>query len=414
MPSRRDFAKAAMGGGAGLLARAAWPAPLLSSGEGSWTAIREQFPIAPGLAFMNAANLCPSAAPVVESLIRNTRALDRDPSPATKAGMAEGREAVRRQLAAFLRVRPEEIVITRNTSEANNLVSSGLDLGAGDEVLIFSDNHASNHGAWTEKAKRFGFAVKIVDQANPHPGPEYYLEAFRRSFTPRTRVLAFTHVTNSAGDLLPAKELCALARERGALSLVDGAQTFGVMDLDLGDMQPDFFTASAHKWSCGPREAGLVYVSSRAQSRVAPSIISLYPGAVGTSRTLEAFGQRNEPAILAFGEALAFQERIGRRLIEGRARELARALMEGLRKIEGARLWTHPDPARSLAVVSFLPAGLDARRLAAVLYEEDRIGCATRGGSDRPGLRLSPHLYNSHAEVDRVLATLKRRLAAGI
>ena len=72
----------------------------------------------------------------------------------------------------------EEIVITRNTSEANNLVSSGLDLGDGDEVVLFADNHPSNNAAWTEKARRFGFEVRVVNPVSPHRGPEYYLSAF--------------------------------------------------------------------------------------------------------------------------------------------------------------------------------------------------------------------------------------------
>jgi selenocysteine lyase/cysteine desulfurase len=150
--------------------------------------------------------------------------------------LGEGKESVRRLAAGFLRVSPEEIILVRNTSEANNLVSSGLELGPSDEVLLFSDNHPSNLAAWQTKARRFGYAVKIVDQVNPHPGDEYYLEAFTRQMTGRTKVLGFTHLTSTVGDLLPAKELCRRARERGVLTLVDGAQSWGLMDVDLADM----------------------------------------------------------------------------------------------------------------------------------------------------------------------------------
>jgi selenocysteine lyase/cysteine desulfurase len=85
--------------------------------------------------------------------------------------MTTGKEDARRALASFLRVTPEEIIITRNTSEANNIVSSGLDLKAGDEVVIFADNHPSNSAAWSQKAKRFGFTIRVVDQVNPTPAP---------------------------------------------------------------------------------------------------------------------------------------------------------------------------------------------------------------------------------------------------
>ena len=97
------------------------------------------------------------------------------------------KEETRKALAAFLRVTPEEIIITRNTSESNNLVSNGLDLKAGDEVIVHGDNHPSNLNAWREKAKRFGFTVVTVEQKNPHPGMDYYVDAYTRAMTPRRR-----------------------------------------------------------------------------------------------------------------------------------------------------------------------------------------------------------------------------------
>jgi selenocysteine lyase/cysteine desulfurase len=367
-----------------------------------------------GYVCLNAANLCPSPARVIEAYFDGTRSVDRDPSSQNRQKTHAGREATRKALAAHLRVTPEEIVITRNTSESNNIVSSGLDLKAGDEVLIFSDNHPSNHAAWRQKAERFGFTVRVVDQVNPHPGADYYVDAFRRQLTPRTRVVAVTHVTASVGDLMPVAELCKLARENGALSVVDGAQSFGVLDVNLAELQPDFYTGSAHKWPCGPKENGVLYVNQRVHDRIKPSIVSLYPGDVGISRTMEGFGQRDEPAMIGFGEALAFQSKVGRPALERRSRELAQALIEGLRRIEGVKVWTHADPARSAAIVSFYPAGLDVRKLHDALYQKDRIVCATRGGADRGGLRFAPHFYNLQADVDRAVAAVGKYVKTGL
>lgn len=419
---RRAFARRLGGITAAVLARP-WrafaapepvrPAPV-GADERYWREVRAQFLLRPDLAVMNAANLCPSPRSVVDAVEAATRDMDQDPSMQNRRKLGEARERVRRQLADFLGVSPEEIIITRNTSEANNLVSSGIALGPGDEVVSFSDNHPSNHAAWIEKAKRFGFTVRVVEQVNPHPGADYYLEAFARAMTPRTKVLALTHVTSTVGDILPVKDLCRLARERGVLTLVDGAQSLGVLDVDLSDLQPDFYTGSAHKWPCGPKEVGVLYVNRRAQPALWASIISAYPGAVGLSRTFEAFGQRDEPAIIGFGEALRFQTTVGRAAIERRARELAAALVEGLRRIDGVTLWTHGDPTRSGPVVSFQPGSLDPSKLAAALYANDGIACATRGGRDRPGLRFSPHLYNLHEEVDRVLAAIRKYLQRGL
>ena len=278
--SRRDFTRLfAVGGSAALFAHPAWaqstrPSPLPAGGPGTgetfWKAVRTQFVMPPGLAVMNAANLCPASVPVIEALTRETKNVDQDPSQQNRARLTGAREDTRKQLATFLGVTPEEIVITRNTSESNNLVSNGLDLKSGDEVVIFADNHPSNNQAWAEKAKRFGFSVAVVEQKNPHPGAEYDIDAFTRALTPRTKVMAFTHLTNTVGDLLPAKELCRVARDHGILSVLDGAQTLGLLEVILGDIQPDFYSGSAHKWPCGARECGVLYINARvARSYVA-------------------------------------------------------------------------------------------------------------------------------------------------
>lgn len=277
---------------------------------------------------------------------------------------------------------------------------------AGDEIVVFADNHPSNNQAWQEKAKRFGFTVKTVEQKNPHPGAEYYVEAFTRALTPQTKVLAFTHFTNTVGDLFPAKEICAAARQRGVLTLLDGAQSFGLFDVNLREIDPDFYSGSAHKWPCGARECGVLFVNARAQERIWPTSYSAYPGAVGISRKLEAFGQRDEATMIAFAEALKFQTEIGRKAIEERSKALTQQLLTGLRKFDDFTIFTSPVPERTGAVVTFVPGSLDARKLVAALYERDKIGVTTGGGAGRSGIRVSPHFYNTPEEVDRLLAAL--------
>ena len=423
--SRRDFARLfAVGGSAALFADPVWArttpqAPAFApggatSGEAFWTSVRGQFVMPPDLAVLNAANLCPSSRPVLEALTRETGSVDKDPSGQNRARLSGEKEHTRKALAEFLRVTPEEIVITRNTSEANNMVSSGIDLKAGDEVVVFSDNHPSNFVAWHEKAKRWGFTVVTIEQKNPHPGMEYYVDAYTKAITSRTKIVTMTHLTSSVGDLFPVKEICRIAKERGVLSHLDGAQSFGLLDVNLADIQPDFYSGSAHKWPCGARECGVLYINTRAQKRIWPSIYSAYPGAVGISTTFESFGQRDEATMIALREALQFQTKVGRAAIEARSRALAQQLIAGLAKLPDVKVWTSPNPALNGAVVSFLPGSLNPPRLGQALYENDKIGLAGRGLGDRGGLRASPHFYNSPAEVDRLVSALGRYLKTGV
>jgi isopenicillin-N epimerase len=419
--NRRDFARlAALAGTAAFfpgdieLNAAPLPSTPQVPGEAFWHDVRSRFLLPRDLVFLNAANLCPASLPAIEALDKYIRLYEASPSPEVRSDlMAKGREASRALLAAALRVTPEEIVITRNTTEGNNAVSSGLDFKAGDEVVVWADNHPSNLNAWRVKAARSGFGVVTVPVPATHPGAAGYVELFTKAFTPRTKLVAVTHISSNSGDLLPAAEICAAARARGILSLVDGAQAFGLLDLDLGAMQPDFYTGSMHKWPCGPKEKGLLYVNKTVQDRIHPAVVGVYGGAVGISRTLEALGQRDDASIAAVTDGLKFQGSIGRSAIEKRSRELAQALMAGLRKLPGVKLWTDPDPARSAAIVIFQPGSLDLRKLGAALTA-DRIVCTTRTGDHNPGLRLAPHFYNTMDEMDRVVGRIGKYIANGV
>ena len=417
--SRRDFARllAVTSSGAWLHA---WPkdldaAPLPQTpaqpDEAFWKQVRTRFLLPADLAFLNAANLCPTSLPAFDALAANTRLLDANPSSSSRATLTEGREKSRRAIATALRVQPEEVLITRNTSEANNLVSSGLALGAGDEVVVFADNHPSNLNAWREKSRRFGFSVVEVPVTTPHPGADALLKAFAAAFTPRTKVLAVTHVTSTMGDLMPVNALCALARERGVLSLVDGAQSFGVLDVNLQTMRPDFYSGSVHKWPCGPKETGVLFVAREVHERLTPSVVSLYGGAVGLSRTHEAFGQRDEAALASVGAALEFQDSIGRAIIEARVRALVKRLADGLSRIDGVSLWTSTDSLRSANILVAKPATIEPRKMVGDLYAQHKIVCAAAGGTTRPGVRFSPHFYNTMDEIDRAVAAVRGYVA---
>lgn len=420
--NRRDFARLfAFGGSAALLAHPRFegfrPPPLTSDAlrpnAVDWAQIRAQFLMPRDVSVLNAANLCPSPAHVFEAVRSRTERLDSEPVPSFRSEILGAKERTRDLLAELLRVTPEEILLTRNTSEANNWISTGLELGPGDEVLIFSDNHPSNNQAWKEKGRRFGYTVVEVEQVNPHPGFDYYLQAFERAITPRTRVMAFMQHTNTVGDVFPARELCALARERGVISVVDGAQSFGLMDVDLSDWQPDFFSGSAHKWPCGPKETGVLYVNARMHDRFWPSMYSAYTGSRGLSRTHEGMGQRDTPALFAFGEQVAFLNEIGMHEIEARSRGLATQLIEGLSEIEGVHMWTSPEAERRGAVVTFRPGELDPRRVLQAL-EADGIVAASRGGSDRGGIRFSPHFYNTEVDIERAVEAIGRYIRQGV
>jgi len=428
MLNRRDFARVfALSGTAALLPSRAWavddfdvatgplPPRPLAPDERYWQDVRSRYLLPRDVIFVNAANLCPSPLPVVESLYQQTKSYETNPNPTVRSAlMRDGRETARDLLATMLGVTKEEIVITRNTSEGNNYVSSGLALGPEDEVIVYADNHPTNLTAWREKAKRFGFTVTTVPTVSPHPGTQAYVEMFAKAITPKTRLIGFTHLSSNSGDLFPAKEICAMARSRGVLTLLDGAQTFGALNVNLGDIKPDFYTGSAHKWPCGPKECGVMFVNKDVHDRIWPSVIGVYPGAVGISQKLEGMGQRDDARLVAFAESIRFRESIGRPVIDERLRQLSGYLITELKKLDGVQVYTDPAPDRSANIVVFKPGTLDPRRFATALGTNEGVVATVRAGQDRPGLRVSPHLYNTMDEMTRLVAATKKYLASGV
>jgi len=376
--------------------------------EAYWERVKGQFSLAPGLILMNAANLCPSPYPVQESVFSHTRDVNGDPSFQNRGKFGALKEEARLALAEYVGASPSEIAITRNTSEGNNSVVNGLDLGAGDEVVLWDQNHPTNNISWDVRARRWGFAVRRVSTPAGSEDAEELLDSFLTAVTNRTRVLSFSHVSNSSGVGIPARELCRVARERGVLTLVDGAQTFGALDLDLHDMGCDFFTGSSHKWFMGPKEAGIMYVREESQERLWPTHVGVgWEGAEGNgAQKFENMGQRDDAAVVSMATAAAFHEAIGPAVVQERVRDLASAVKQGLTEaIPGVRFHTPLAPTLSAGVVVFSLPGGAHREVFQGVYENYNLGCAAMGG-EFDGIRLSPHIYNTRAEVGAAVAAI--------
>ncbi len=429
LPDRRRFLKRAAAGAA-LAATPAWtraPSKLgLTIGELSdrrdflgtedeafWEMVKSQFPLRPGLILMNAANLCPSPYPVQEAVFGYTRDIDQDASFHNRAKFNPLAAKSVDALAELLGASPEEIVVTRNTSESNNAVINGLTLGAGDEVVLWDQNHPTNNVAWDVRADRWGY--KVIRVATP-PAPkteDELIDAFVSAFTDRTRVLSVTQISNISGVELPASRLCSIARDRGIYVHMDGAQSFGAVEVDLHAMGCDSYTGSAHKWFCGPKEAGVLYVRADRVAELWPSVVGVgWDGASagGGADKFGTFGQRDDAAVAGVGTTVEFHQAIGPAAIEARTRALATGLKAAIReRVPDVSFHTSDVPGLSAGVViAELPVD-DHTEIYNRVYEEHGIAGALRTGAF-PGIRLCPHMYNTMAEVEQVAHALAASL----
>ncbi|MDT8342086.1 MAG: aminotransferase class V-fold PLP-dependent enzyme [Longimicrobiales bacterium] len=418
-PDRRRFLREAVAGAALLpsalaAGEGAHRPPRLPGGvepdEEYWGQVRAHFAFPESRIPMNAANLCPSPRGVAERVTELTRDIDLDCSFQNRGKFGELLEASRAQVAALLGVDADEVALVRNTSEANNTVNAGLPLAAGDEVVVWDENHPTNNVAWDVRAARYGIRVRRVTLPARPVSRQELADPFVAAFTARTRVVALTHVSNLSGIRLPVPEIAEAARSRGIHVHLDGAQTFGAERLDLRSLGCDSYASSAHKWFMGPKEAGVLWVRAGRIAEIWPAGVApgwgsdAEPDVVG-ARRFESLGQRDDACLAALATTAAFHRAIGPARIEARVTELATALKEGAAAL-GVPVRTPMDPALSGGVCIFEPGG---NRQAAFQRLYDEFGIA---GAPTGGLRLSPHIYNTRAHVERALEGL-RAVSAG-
>jgi selenocysteine lyase/cysteine desulfurase len=264
--------------------------------------------------YLNNASLGPSPALVADATETFRRQLDAFPSRYMWGGWSEEKEVVRSKAAGLVGASAEEIAIIHNTTEGMNLVAASLDLEPGDEVIVADHEHPSGTIPWQYWQEPKG--VKLVSPTLPilPSEPGEIVEVYRRAITSRTRVISMCHVINTNGMILPVKQVSSMARSRGILVAVDGAQAPGMINVDLQDLGCDFYAASAHKWLLSPKGVGIFYARQESQRLLKPLIVAR--GWEDESiRRLENYNTRNLPEVLGLGVALDFQNlmRAGRR-----------------------------------------------------------------------------------------------------
>jgi selenocysteine lyase/cysteine desulfurase len=387
--------------------REGWPS--LSPGglrdERFWEQVRARFDFAEDRVPMNAANLCPSPRVVADAVTRFTHDIDVDCSFQNRARYGELLESSRAKVASHLGVSPEEIALVRNTSEANNTINAGLPLEEGDEVVVWDQNHPTNHVAWEVRAARYGIRVRRVSVPEAPTSTQELIDPFVAAFSDRTRVVTFSHVSNVSGIRLPAREIAEAAHARGIHVHVDGAQSLGAVALDLKAMGCDSYASSSHKWYMGPKEAGVLYVRRELipeiwATGVAPGWGDDADTDLAGARKFESLGQRDDACLAAMGVTAELHAELGAEAIEARVMELATALKEGIREM-GIPLVTPMEPGLSGGVVIAQVTG-DGPAVFQRLYAEHGIAGAPTGG-----LRLSPHVYNTMEHVERALAGVR-------
>lgn len=368
-----------------------------------WAEMRKQFLIPADEIYLNNGTVGSSPTPVLRAIFdgyTTTEKMDQeDPEDYPIWGYAAWNE-FRDPLAEFVGCKRDEIALLRNATEANSYIANGIDMKPGDEVLMTDQEHPGGEHPWDLKAKRYGVAVKKITLPRPVKDAAQVLNLFNDAITPRTRVIFFSHITTATGVVLPAKEICALARSKGILSAVDGAHVPGMMRLNVQEIGCDMYSASPHKWMFATKGTGFLYVRDEAIDRLWNTIAT--EGWDDTKIRAERFqriGSSNVPALWGLRASIKLANDIGMERIEKRHRFLADHILAEMVK-RGAESWTSPDAALRCGIVTVNVPPVPRMELEKWLWKEHKI--RIRGGEPNK-LRLSTPYYLSKGDIGRFL-----------
>jgi selenocysteine lyase/cysteine desulfurase len=277
--------------------------------------------------------VCPSPRVVQEALRRYLEFSNEAPAYTMWKILEPAIESVRERLAGSFGVDPEELAITRNASEALEIVQMGLDLEPGDEVLTTNQDYGRMLTTWDQRVRREGITVRKISFPVPPPSMDDLVRRFEEAIGPRTRVLHFCHITNLTGQIFPVGDLVALAKRHGLEAIVDGAHAYAHFPFTHADLGCDFYGTSLHKWLLAPIGTGFLHVRKERIPDVWP-LMAATEAQSGDIRKFEEIGTHPAANHNAIAEALTFHEAIGGERKAARLRFLRDRWME---RVEGIR-----------------------------------------------------------------------------
>jgi isopenicillin-N epimerase len=374
-----------------------------SNQEAYWTELRKQFLIPADEVYLNNGTVGSSPMPVLRAIFDGyydtEKMAQSDPEDYPIWGYAAWNE-FRDPLAEFVGCTRDELALVRNATEANSYIANGLDMKPGDEVLMTDQEHPGGEQPWNLRAKRYGIVVKKITLPKPVPDAAAVLNLVNEAITPRTRVLFFSHIPTVTGVVVPAKELCALARSKGILSAVDGAHVTGMMQLNVHEIGCDMYSSSPHKWLQAPKGTGFLYVRDEVIDRLWNTIVTAgWDEPKLRAERFQRIGSSNVPALLGLRAAVELANQIGMERIERRHRQMADYILKEMVK-RGAESWTSPDAALRCAIASVNVPPIQIAEIENWMWKTKKI--RIRGGAPSK-IRLSTPYYLLRKDVDRYL-----------
>jgi selenocysteine lyase/cysteine desulfurase len=381
--------------------------PLTASARATAGLPGNDYLFAEGLTYLNTGTLGPCRRETIEATQKAWEGLESFPVKFYgKSGAEELAEKTRIAAARFFGCDTGEMLITTSTTNGMNAVAQGLRLKAGDRILSTDQEHGGGILGWEYFAKHYGAVIDLVTIPPGENDGAAIVNRIKEGIKKETKLISISHVFSSTGLRVPVAEISALARSKGILCIVDGAQAAGAINVNVKELGCHAYATSGHKWLMGPKGTGLLYLSKDAQELIRPM---QFEESYNTYN--DGSGVVNLPGILGLAAAIGYLESVGMDKVEQHNLSLRNRLYERLSHIPKLNIMSPAaGPLASPMVAGIIPASIERSFFVKMLLDKHKLAIRPTHKQWFNGIRFSCHIFNTEKEVDFAAAMLQEEL----
>ncbi|PHN03648.1 aminotransferase class V-fold PLP-dependent enzyme [Flavilitoribacter nigricans] len=374
--------------------------------ETFWAQIRSGYRLKPDYINLENGYYCFVPQETLENFIHHVREINYQGSYYMRTVQWDNKKAMSAKLAELAGCDPEEVVITRNTTESLDLIIGGQHWQAGDEAVMALQDYGAMLDMFELQAQRHGVVNKKVSVPNHPRSDGEIVELYANAITDKTRLLMVCHLVNITGQVLPIRKICDMAHSKGVDVMVDGAHAFGHINFNMRDLDCDYYGTSLHKWLSVPLGAGMLYVKKGKVPGIWPLFAEMGRKDDDILR-LNHLGTHPVHTDLAIGNAVEYHQRLGPDRKEARLRYLQQYWTKQVRDLPHIEVNTPVEPHRSCGIANVGVKGMEPAELADTLMKKHRIWTVAINRPGVRGCRITPNIYTTPKELDVFVNALK-------
>ncbi|OYU94211.1 MAG: aminotransferase [Bacteroidetes bacterium B1(2017)] len=372
---------------------------------GNWDEIRSHYVLKKDYINLENGYYSILAQPILEAYLEDIRKVNLEGSYYMRTVQFENKLNTKKRLAQYLGCEPEELIITRNTTESLDTIISGKDWKPGDEAIMAQQDYGSMLDMFKQQAQRYGLVNKLISIPIDPKTDEEIVDLYAQEITPKTRLIMVCQMINISGQILPIKKICEMAHSRGVKVMVDGAHAVSHINFKISELGCDYYGSSLHKWLGCPLGAGILYVSKENIEPLWP-IYGEYSVEKSDISKLNHTGTHPVATDIAINHALDYAIWLGIEQKEKRLRYLQNYWMDKLRDQKNIILNTPLDKSRSCGIGNVKVFGLGSTELAKILLNQYKIWTVAINTANIHGIRVTPHLYTTEKELDTFVSAM--------